>query len=116
METDNDLEEILNFIDQAPVAEPISFAKKCELVDAFAAGKFVVHTEFPYRHYLVFEDNIHFEMYMGEQPMEQRCFHEAIEAKERGIYVDIDDYETSPDNYKNVGNSLVGIFINSFNE
>jgi len=99
------------------VALPQEYPKKCDaLIDAHIDGKFVVQTEYPYRHFLVFRDEVHFAEYAESLPLEQRCFHEVmIGDTPRNLLLDID--ATIPDDqYSAFFNELMLAFRDSMRE
>lgn len=76
---------------------------------------FVVHTEWPYRHFLIFRDDDEFIEYMNAQPEAERCFHEVIIGNPRTVCVDIDAY-LDPAEWAKFGSECVTKFVKYFNE
>ena len=75
---------------------PSIFGKnsKEQLEKLYNKGPLVIHSEYPYREYLVFDNLEHFHHYSGKKPQEQRCYHEVIIGNApRNLYVDIDSYD-----------------------
>ncbi len=75
-------------------------------------SKFIVHTEYPHRYFLVFDSVDDFAEYMGAQPMAQRCYHEVCTTEYRKFVVDIDG-TSKKDGLKT---HCIMTFIKEFNE
>lgn len=71
----------------ADVAAPIAYQS---LSDILAVNGFVIHTEYPHRHFLKFTDPDHFLAWSATQPEDQRCYHEVVSGPLRKLVVDID--------------------------
>lgn len=50
----------------------------------------VIHTEYPYRHFLVFDSYDHFASWANKQPLDQRCYHEVVRTDVRHMFIDVD--------------------------
>ena len=92
---------------------PYIFGKDSQqqLEKFYNKGHLVIHSEYPYREYLVFDNLEHFHHYAGKKPQEQRCYHEVIIGNApRNLYVDIDSYDVPTDEYRAFFCELVRVF------
>lgn len=53
-------------------------------------GQLLIHTEYPYRHFLVFASREHFAAWSNDQPKDQCCYHEVVRTNLRKVVIDID--------------------------
>jgi len=106
---DDDMEALINEIgDYQPLVEPYEprepiisttfaepevFAKLDEVHAKNADGAIdglLIHTEYPYRHFLLFTDSNHFASWSAAQEPSARCYHEVVTTDNRCFVVDID--------------------------
>ena len=100
-------------MDGQPIKAPLSFGANCQgkLQELYDNDWLVVHCEKPFRGYLGFDNVEHFFDYSNTQEPQDRCYHEVIIGNgPRNLYVDIDSYDITPNDFPVVGNEVVRTF------
>ncbi len=77
---------------------------------------FIIHTEWPYRHFLQFDDYAHFTSWSNEQPEAERCYHEVVHNDVRKIVVDIDGKGIPKEAWKDTARKFITSFVDTFRE
>lgn len=96
---------------------PTKYSKLSEIVaDELAENSFLIHTEFPHRHFLLFKSYDHFYSWSQSQPLAERCYHEVVCKDIRKVVVDIDGKDIPRSEWKVATDKFVRAFRQTFGE
>lgn len=127
VQLDNDILDLINELPDKPkrvavppmidmdlgAIPPVVYAKQTDI--EMLPTDFIIHTEFPHRHFLKFMSVMHFHSWAYQQPREERQYHEVVAGDLRRFVVDIDGAGFREDDAPKIGPIFVKTFIDAFN-
>lgn len=84
------------FLPLGPYREPLTYDK---YPDKITNSDFVVRSEYPRNHFLLFKSREEFLLFLQWQDEATRCFHEIVTSDYRRVFIDIDFPGANPERY-----------------
>lgn len=78
-------------------------------------GAFVIHTEYPYRHFIGFHSREHFYSWSKTRPTSERCYHEVVDTTERKYVIDVDAVDIPVSDYDAIRKRFMWAFLDCMN-